>query len=436
MKFFTRLFVLILLTFPLTAQQYLFDTILRMKDSVKSENIVNHIKQLQYAGGHRSRVNFTPGNDSASVYLREQFQLLCKNGTVTVDTFYISSAQAPYNTQPLYNITAKITGTQDSLKYYLIGAHYDASASRMGTTVWNQQWRTLKAPGADDNASGVASLLEMIRILSDTANGYRPDYTLKLTAFGAEELGPAYSSNHHGSKYMAAHAADNGQTLLGMISFDMVGYNPNFDFTGVVSNQNSGFLASKLMESQTLFDIDLLMTNFVNSAATYSDHQSFWDAGYQALLVIENAPPWNNGPFYTANPFYHTSSDTLETLNIPLIVKVTQLNLTAFAAFGGRLSTNIEEENIKSVPEDYSLLTVYPNPFNAGARFILNSSTEGTAMVIIYNMLGEAVASEEYQVVKGINNLRLDGRDLRSGTYILVSECNGQAAKGKFIVLK
>lgn len=429
-------FLLISLTFSVHAQQAMFETILRMKDSVKSENIIEHIRELQYAGGHQSRVNFTPGNDSAFVYLKQQFELLCKNGTVTVDTFYISGAQAPYNTKALYNITAKITGTEDSLKYYLIGAHYDCSASRMGSSVWNQQWRTLRAPGADDNASGVASLLEMIRILSDTANGYKPQYSLKLTAFGAEELGPAYPSNHHGSKYMAARASQNGQTLLGMISFDMVGYNPNFDFTGIVSNPNSGFMASKLMESKTLFDIDLLMTNFVNSSATYSDHQSFWDAGYQALLVIENAPPWESGPFYVANPFYHTSSDTLETLNIPLIVKVTQLNLTAFAAFGSRLSTSIAEDFIASQPKAFSLINVYPNPFNGSAKLLLNSRKEGKASVNVYNNLGELVLQTGYAVHEGVNELRFEGGGLRSGVYVIVSDISGQIATGKFILLK
>jgi len=427
-------FFLLLLNSMLLPQQHLFDTILRMKDSVNLDNIVNHIRNLQYAGGFYSRVNFTPGNDSAFVYLREQFQQLTKNGTVTVDTFYISSATPPLNTQPLFNITATIKGTEDSLKYYLIGAHYDASASRMGSTVWNQQWRTIKAPGADDNASGVAALLEMIRILSDTANGYKPAYTLKLTAFGAEETGPAYSSNHHGSKFMAARAAENGQRLQGMISFDMVGYNPDYLFTSIVSNNNSSFLANNLREANTLFDVGLLMGSLVSSTATYSDHQSFWDAGYQALLVIENAPPWNNGPFYTANPYYHTSSDTLETLNLNLIKSVTQLNLTAFAAFGSHLSTNVHDKEM--TPENYKILEVYPNPFNGQAKLRFNLKQSGILRLSVYSVTGQEQFSEMIECAGGLNEVPLNGNNLTSGVYFVSLTGRDVGLKGKFILIK
>lgn len=424
----------LLLNSVLLPQQHLFNTILRMKDSVNLDNIVRHITNLQYAGGYQSRVNFTPGNDSAFVYLREQFQLLTKNGIVTVDTFYISSATPPLNTQPLYNVTATIKGTEDSLKYYLIGAHYDASASRMGSTVWNQQWRTIRAPGADDNASGVAALLEMIRILSDTAHGYRPLYTLKLTAFGAEETGPAYSSSHHGSKYMAAHAANNGQMLQGMISFDMVGYNPNYIFTSVVSNTNSSFLANNLREANTLFEVGLLMGSLVSSSATYSDHQSFWDAGYQALLVIENAPPWNNGPFYTANPYYHTSSDTLETLNLNLIKSVTQLNLTALAAFGSHLSTDVRD--IQKRPLSFELLEIYPNPFNGQAKIRFNAKSSGLVTLKVYSVTGKEVVSEVINGVNGMNEISLNGANLQSGVYFVSLSGRNLTLKGKFILLK
>lgn len=424
----------LLLNTLLLPQQHLFDTILRMKDSVNLDNIVNHITNLQYAGGHYSRVNFTPGNDSAFVYLREQFQLLTKSGTVTVDTFYISSATPPLNTQPLFNVTATIKGTEDSLKYYLIGAHYDASASRMGSTIWNQQWRTLKAPGADDNASGVAALLEMIRILSDTSNGYRPNYTLKLTAFGAEETGPAYSSNHHGSKYMAARASENGQQLKGMISFDMVGYNPDYLFTSVVSNSGSSFLANNLREANTLFDVGLLMGSLVSSSATYSDHQSFWDAGYQALLVIENAPPWNNGTFYTANPYYHTSSDTLETLNLNLIKSVTQLNLTAFAAFGSHLSTDIRD--VKKGPASFELIEIYPNPFNGQAKVRFSMKNSGEVTLKVYSVTGSVVHSETVETMSGLNEIQLKGENLSSGVYFVSLTGRDLALKAKFILIK
>jgi hypothetical protein len=336
MKYIFRLLFILLISKSAMAQTPLYQKILTMVDSVSTPNIVEHIKKLEWAGGHRSRVNFTPGNDSAKKYIYNYLSSL-PGAIVKVDTFFITSAQAPYNNQPQFNVEINFPGIVND--YYVIGAHYDASASRMGTAVWNSQWKTIAAPGADDNATGVASLLEMARIYSDTSFSFTPYYGLKLVLFGAEETGPAYSSNHHGSKFYAKQARLRNDNILGMISLDMIGYNLDNLYQAIVSNLASVTLGQQVLLANDLFSIGLAMNAPPFVEATYSDHQSFWDEGYKAILIIENAPPWNNSPLYQANPYYHTSYDTLGTLNIQLVSKVAKLNLALLAALSARLSS-------------------------------------------------------------------------------------------------
>jgi hypothetical protein len=397
MKNLFRTSLLILLFSSITsAQNPVFNIVQKMIDSVSIENITSHIEILERAGGHYSRVNFTPGNDSAAIYIYEYLSSL-PNANIKVDTFFIESAQPPYNQKAQFNFEISFPGEVE--EYYIIGAHYDASASRMGTTNWNNNWRTLKAPGADDNASGVASILEMARILSDTSFSFTNYETIKLVAFGAEELGPAYSSNHHGSKYYAKEARLRNDSIMGMISLDMIGYNTVSLFNAIVANEASVFLGEMILNIKDLFSIDINMNASPFAYGVYSDHQSFWDEGYSAVLIIENAPPWNNNPpYYSSNPYYHTSYDTLGTLNLPLIEKVAQLNLATLGWLTGRIITSADDK-INITLNDFQLYQNYPNPFNPATRIKFTvpginepgSLTHFTTLKV-YDLLGSEVA--------------------------------------------
>ena len=334
-----------------------------MIDSVSSINLGKHIKSLSNAGGHFSRVNYTPGNDSALIYIYKYLTSLNNLSSVQLDTFYIPSATPPLNSKPLFNVVATIKGNGDSTGYYIIGAHLDCSASRMGSSIWDQQWRTLKAPGADDNATGVALLLEAARILSDTSFGFKSDYSIKFIAFGAEESGPAYNGSHYGSTHYAQKAKSVNERILGMFSLDMIGYNNSYDYTSIVSNSLSSWLGEKLIDANNLYSIGLKLNSPPFPEATYSDHASFWNEGYRAVLIIENAPPWDSIPLYKANPFYHTSSDSFSTLNMNLVNKVAKLSLATVASLGARL-TDVKEFKEETLPDKFYLSQNYPNPFN------------------------------------------------------------------------
>lgn len=183
-----------------------------------------------------------------------------------------------YNNQTYYNVVATKIGAVRPNDVYLVGAHYDS----------------VNNPGADDNASGVAAVMELARVLSQ----YQFEATLCFVAFDREEQG-LYGS----TAYAAAHAADQ---IRGMISLDMIAYNPGgLNKVRLYDYVPGGGIKADLA---TAFDAyGRGVTAVVETASIgASDHRPFEQRGFDAALVIEHEV-WNN-------PYYHQSSDSVDTL--------------------------------------------------------------------------------------------------------------------------
>jgi Zn-dependent M28 family amino/carboxypeptidase len=196
---------------------------------------------------------------------------------------------------------------------FIVGAHFDAVP---GT------------PGADDNASGVAVLLEAARLLSQV----RLRSPVLFCAFNLEELN-MIGSTHFVKKLKAAGAA-----VTGMISLEMVGYTDSRrgsqrypfglkwfypdrgDFIGVIGNWNSSAFLNKFARQMRQVQGLPVETLSVPGNGTLlpevrlSDHSPFWDHGYAALMITDTA--------FLRNPHYHGVTDTIETLNLDFMSKV------------------------------------------------------------------------------------------------------------------
>ncbi len=428
-----KLFFLILLFATSTnCQSELFEKIKSMSNSVSIENLSHHIKTLERSGGFYSRVALTPGDDSGVVYIENELKKL-PNISVELDTFFLD-APPPLNSKPQFNVVATIEG-KNSNGYYLIGGHHDCSASRMGSEIWNSQWETIKAPGADDNATGIALLLELARIITDPVFNYQPDYSIKLVAFGAEEYGPAYTDHHAGSAHFANNAKSIGDNILAMIAIDMIGFNNRYDYLDIVSNQNSKSIGEKFINTNELFNIGLTIKKPPFVEAAYSDHSSFWDAGYKAILLIENAPPWKLSLNYISNPFYHTSSDTFETLNMNLIKKVSQVTLASITSYASRLIVGIDEQT--NMVHSFKLFQNYPNPFNPSTIISWQSPVSSRQTLKIYDLLGNEVSTlvDEYRRA-GNYEVEFDAAGLASGVYFYKLQAGNYAAVKKAIILR
>ena len=433
-------FVVIFLTLAylpyLSADDPLEDIIRHMIDAVSPDKLEKHILELEDAGGHRSRVTFTPGKDSAAVYIENEFRAMPYLSSVVLDTFYIETAEAPYYNRPLVNVVATIEGSDEPERYIVIGAHYDSSADREGNTIWRETWDTIEAPGANDNGTGVAAILEMARIMSDPAFGFASQYTLKFVAFGAEERGVVFDGNHHGSRFYAQTARSNDEDIIGMISMDMFGYNDYYDYTAIVSNEESAWLGLQLRFVNQHFSIGLLINEPPFPEARYSDHDVFWDEGYHAILVIENAPPWQNSLYYERNPYYHTSSDTFEKLNMGLVRKVTQVNLAAVAAISGTV-TSVAVDAAPAIADNVVLYQNYPNPFNATTNIQYSIPNESNVQIKIYDILGKEVAMlVDKKLQPGVHTAIFDASRLPSGVYFYRIIADGHFETKQFILMK
>ncbi|MCX7919007.1 MAG: M28 family peptidase [bacterium] len=214
------------------------------------------------------------------------------------------------------NVVA-IQNGQDSSGYYLICAHCDSYSNVAGSGG--------PAPGADDNASGTAAILEIARILSSV----NTKYPIRYIAFGAEEQGMVGSNSYASTAYYA------GDSIFGVINLDMVGFNAS-DSTEVycIGSTSSGDyqLVESMAKNNTTYHIGIdTVIKMYDFTIWQSDHSPFWKKGYPAMLAIEH--------FWPTNPYYHKTSDTLATLNIPLLTKITQLSLATLAEFAQILPT-------------------------------------------------------------------------------------------------
>jgi leucyl aminopeptidase len=199
---------------------------------------------------------------------------------VTVQLFAHPSATTP---QPSVILT--IPGTTLPNEIVVLGAHQDSiNGGASG-----------RSPGADDDASGVASLSEVIRVA--LANGYRPQRTVKFMAYAAEEVGL------RGSADIAAQHRNQNANVVGVLQLDMTNYkgSPTIDFALVTDRTNAeqnAFLGQ-------LIDTYLALPR-TNTQCGYacSDHASWNTQGYVASFPHE-------APLANSNPFIHTANDTL-----------------------------------------------------------------------------------------------------------------------------
>ena len=212
-----------------------------------------------------------------------------------------------------------------SKRIFIITAHYDTQAGREPN--WNPLATT--APGANNNGTGVAAMLEIAHLLSR----YEYDHELRFVALGGEELG------FLGSRFYVRNASvleannDTGDTvrtrenIVCVFNLDMFGFNWRSDLVEIVGNNDSSWISRALIIANKWYDIGLKIRRTQDEFVDISSHKSFWDNGYNAVTLTESSTPWRDSQNYIANTFYHTSADTADKVNFRLVRKVTQLVL-------------------------------------------------------------------------------------------------------------
>lgn len=221
----------------------------------------------------------------------------------------VSRQIVPVKERNFVNIIAQFPGRKKET--IVVGAHYDSYED---------------TPGADDNASAVAGLLELGRKLQKYNNR---GYTIELVAFCNEEP-PFFRSGDMGSAHHVRHAKREKKKIIGMICLEMIGYFTDEsgsqeyplesfknaypetgNFLAVVGNFNSmsltGIVRKNMARNCSYPIVSLVFPNIGGLSLDFSDHRSYWNAGIPAVMVTDTA-------FYR-NREYHKPGDTWDRLD-------------------------------------------------------------------------------------------------------------------------
>ena len=250
----------------------------------------------------RSAYNREASNNAAE-YIASQFRRSLKLDVQFEDVGSLKNVVA--------TLHPRLEPTSDQI--FVLCAHYDSKADR------DREWNPLisEAPGADDNATGVAAMLEIAQVLSQ----FEYEHELRFIAFAGSEIGLL------GSEYHARNASEANQNIMAVLNLDMIGFNWISDQAVVVQDAPSRWLGDVFRLANRWYALGLEIRDAQAESIENGDHASFWANDYHAVTLTESAIPRIDSKGYRANPFYHTSNDTVDNVNVELVQKVAQLTL-------------------------------------------------------------------------------------------------------------
>jgi Zn-dependent M28 family amino/carboxypeptidase len=279
---------------PLTQQQ-----------KVLKEHLDHHVFTLAGTIGERNIWHYEALEASAA-YIGATLQ--AEGHQVTAQPFNVKGQQ-------IRNLEMLIRGTTQPNKTVIVGAHYDS---------------VLGSPGANDNATGVAALLEIARLLVNR----NLVYSVRLVAFVNEEP-PFFHTQNMGSRVYAKRARARGDRIVAMLSLETIGYYSDMEgtqqypfpfglfypstgnFIGFVGNIASRALVRRAIDSfrcRTPFPSEGTAAPGWLPGISWSDHWAFWREGYPAIMITDTAP--------FRYPQYHRPGDRPEMVDYERLARV------------------------------------------------------------------------------------------------------------------
>ena len=259
--------------------------------------LYQHVKFLTTLRPFRNYQN-PESLDNVCRYLRAEFE---KYGLETVEQQFTAGGSDYKNIIASYN--------QEKQRRMIVGAHYDVCGDQ---------------PGADDNASAVAGLLETARMVAEAKPDI--DYRIDFVSFCLEEP-PFYATQEMGSYIYAESIKEFRKNIIGLINFEMIGYfhDGDQDYSNAELRRtyprNANFIAVvgkyayhdfnqkvyELMKVDAGIDVQMIDHPMIEGLAGMSDQRSFWEFNIPALMINDTA--------FLRNPNYHAMSDDIDTLS-------------------------------------------------------------------------------------------------------------------------
>jgi len=290
-----------------TAKNNSIDSLIQLCTSkINPDSIKATMQRLQDFG---TRFSLAPNHKEVALWLQNKFISMGYNTVldsfelITHCTLAFFHDTNTYITMQ-YNVVATKQGSVNPDKEYIIGGHYD-SYSTNNPLVY--------APGADDDASGVAAAIEIARVMKKI--NYNSESTIKFIAFAAEE-GRYHTNLFGGSEHSAIDAVNNHENIGFMLTNDMIANNPTDTVwkLKINYNDNSGWIV-QLADDICLSYTNLTPVHIYNTIG--ADDHTYWQVGYNTLYMCENEE---------LTPINHSDADTVGNCNLAYCAEITKVS--------------------------------------------------------------------------------------------------------------
>jgi len=370
------------------------------------QNLLVQVSDTALAGSIRSLQNLgtrhwgNPNRKSIAEWIQSKF-IDFGVSDVVLDSFQYSGTWQ-------WNVVATIPGVAQPAKEIVFGAHTDATTSNVAV-----------APGADDNASGVAGILEIARVLRQTA--YQPKATVRFIGFAAEEPGLRGSADY------AAKAQSRAQPIKAMINFDMIGYRPKGTTLrpcNVVMYDNGPTLAS--LDSLMAVTYTSLTPSVTTANRTKSDSYSFSQRGFPSVFLFDGG----------TSVAYHTQYDIVDSLDMTYAAEIVRTGLATALSLDAANAASAEAGETK-LPAEFALHQNYPNPFNPSTTISFSVARSAPVTVKVYDLVGREMATlAQGTYAPGMYALRWDAGEASAGLYFCQMEVGGGVYTRRMVLLR
>lgn len=349
-----------------------------------------------------------------------------------------------HSSTDMSNIIGRQSGMRDEAVTFIIDAHFDGVS---------------EGPAADDNGSGVAGVIEALRILSQ----YDFEHSIRFIGFDAEELGLI------GSLRYVQNGIKTYEDIQGVLNFEMIGFyseEPNSQQLpqgfNVLFPETSQAVVDDEYRGNFIFACgntasNSLITDYLDAAATYvpelkvlsaevpgtgsltpdlrrSDHARFWDAGKKALMLTDGAN------FRNFN--YHTAGDSIGTLNLTFMANVVKATLATAAQLAVPITAGHDDYDLSILGIDDhahehqfpATASIYPNPINGVLSLHTDAVHAFRARAEVYDLSGKRLFRKVLEFGTGSTVTTIDLNGLAIGNYMLVLDSGEGTLSHSFVV--
>ncbi|MCY4009293.1 MAG: M20/M25/M40 family metallo-hydrolase [Anaerolineaceae bacterium] len=376
--------------------------ILNILNQVANDRLLLHVDALAGFGTRHFNSGYERegwGIGAAFRYVRGEMEAIA--ATEANVRVFAQEFEANFNgvSALAHNVIATIPGREPAAGTVVVGAHYDSISLAIND-------EDSPAPGANDNASGVAALLEIARILAPL----QPRATVMLVAFGAEEVG-RLGSLAFVNEIIRGREID----VIAMINLDIIGSSTaangaiNDSELRIFSHEDDQSVARQLARAVDMIGfhltptMDLQVQNAADRTGRFSDHLSFTEAGYPAVRLIEAFEERNR---------QHTAQDTIEDISPLYLQRTTEAALAiTLALVDGPRPPRLERITLRPLEDGRSRLVWEPT--EGAVRYYVHLRQEGIRNYHrIFSVTENSVEWDEWGRYAGLAIAAVDERGL------------------------